>query len=189
MDAASKSAFSLEAFLTGGTATDTRPLILTATVAQPLAVKSATVTAAIYDSSHTAVSTGITLKDDGVSPDVSAGDGIYTASLVGLVTRGGEYEVEVTATNAGLKAVYGTGGSRIAGANKPDIAITDAFTRKDTVDYLLAGTSTSNTVTVTSSSSSGGGGCTLGQNSPFDPVFPGLLAAAGLYILRRKKKD
>ncbi len=33
----------------------------------------------------------------------------------------------------------------------------------------------------------GGGGCTVQRNAPFDPLFPGLLLLAGVYLLRQRK--
>ena len=45
------------------------------------------------------------------------------------------------------------------------------------------------TVVTTTTSGGGGGGCTIGTDSRFDPVFPGLLLAALIYLgLRRKRR-
>lgn len=171
----------------GGTAADPSTPILTATVSQPMAVKGAIVTAKIYDMNHVLIKDGIVLKDDGVAPDIAAGDGVYTASLAGVLSKAGAYEIDVYVSNAGLTAKYGTAGARISGGNAPDVVITQNFVREDGTSFVFV-PAAAVTANATSLLGSSGGGCTLGRGSPFDPLFPALVAGAALYWFRRNKK-
>lgn len=185
MDASVKSMLSVKTHISGGTVADPRTATITTTLSQPMAVKGAMVTATIYDTNHTIIKSGLVLKDDGVAPDLSPGDGIYTVSLADIVTKAGEYEVDIDVSNDGLSAKYGTGGSRIRGSNVADVPITQNFLREDSITFVFAPAAAA----AVAASSSSSGGCTLGHNSPFDPVFPLLVGAAGLYLYRRNRKN
>lgn len=189
MEATVESKMSVMSDIAGGTPEDPRPLMIFTTISQPLAVKNVTVSTDVYDAEGNLVKMGIALKDDGQSPDAIAGDGIYSASLAGLLPSAGEYEFVVYASNPGLKAAYGTGGSRKAGGNVADIVLTENFLREDAFyyDYQVKTAAPITKPAASAASSAGGGGCTLGHNGPFDPVFPALLLGAGLFVLRRKQ--
>lgn len=88
--------------------------VLTAAVRGSHAVIGATVTAEIYDMNGNKVST-LALKDDGAQPDHRAADGIYSINL-GNLTKG-DYDIEVTVTNANGTASYTDSGSLKSGSN------------------------------------------------------------------------
>ncbi|TXT39644.1 MAG: hypothetical protein FD135_2076 [Comamonadaceae bacterium] len=189
LEATVESKMTVMTSVAGGSAEDPRPPMIFTTIKQPLAVKNVTVTADAFDANGKLIKMDIALKDDGQSPDAIAGDGIYSASLAGLLPSAGEYEFVVYASNPGLKAAYGTGGTRKAGGNIADIVLAENFLREDAVyyDYQAKTAAAIATPASSAASSAGGGGCTLGHNGPFDPVFPALVLGAGLFVLRRKQ--
>ncbi|OYU45794.1 MAG: hypothetical protein CFE44_05615 [Burkholderiales bacterium PBB4] len=106
----------------GGTNADTRAMTATVKVSGPVAIGGATVKADITSATTGAtVKSGLVLKDDGVMPDVKAGDGRYTISLADLPV--GEYEIVVTATAVDGQAVYTTKGNTKMGPNGTDIPV------------------------------------------------------------------
>lgn len=128
-EVAVKSSLSAVVDIFGGVKDDTRAMTAVVEVSGPLPVKGASVTADIYGAADgSPVKSGLVLKDDGVAPDIKAGDGRYTVSLADLVA--GDYEIVVNASGDG-KAVFTTTGSTKKGANQPDVTI-PAFQRTAT---------------------------------------------------------
>jgi hypothetical protein len=190
LEATVESKMTVVTSVAGGTTEDPRPPMIFTTISQPLAVKHVTVTVDIYNAEGHLVKAGLVLKDDGLSPDLLPGDGTYSASLAGLLPGAGEYEFVVHASNANLKAAYGTGGTRVSGVSTADTVLAENFSRDDSFyyDYQAKTAATSPAAGASAASASGGGGgCTLGHNGPFDPVFPAVLLGAGLFILRRNR--
>ncbi len=110
----------------GGTKDDTSAMTAVVEVSGPLPVKGASVTADIYGAADgKLVKSGLVLKDDGVAPDATAGDGNYTVSLADLPV--GDYEIIVKASGDGT-AVFTTAGATAKGTNQPDVVI-PAFQR------------------------------------------------------------
>ena len=184
LEAETDSKLSVQVAIIGGTKADPRPPMITATVQQPVSVKKASVTVDIYDATGALVKAGIVLNDDGLGMDLRPGDGVYSASLEGILTKSGDYDVEVHVSNGGGTAAYGTGGALSAGVNAPDILIGENFYREENLDFAFFSNSVAAQVTDAVLS---GGGCTLGRGAPFDPLFPLLVAGAGLYLLKRKR--
>lgn len=184
LEAETDSKLSVQVAIIGGTKEDPRPPMITAIVQQPVIVKKASVTVDIYDATGALVKAGIVLTDDGLGVDSKPGDGVYSASLEGILIKSGDYDIEVHVSNGDLTAVYGTGGALSAGANAPDIRIGENFYREENLDFAFFSNSLAAQVTEAVLS---GGGCTLGRGAPFDPLFPLLVAGAGLYLLKRKR--
>lgn len=184
LEAETDSKLSVQVAIIGGTKADPRPPMITATVQQPVSVKKASVTVDIYDATGALVKAGIVLNDDGLGMDLRPGDGVYSASLEGILTKSGDYDAEVHVSNGGLTAAYGTGGALSAGVNAPDILIGENFYREENLDFAFFSNSVAAQLTDAVLS---GGGCTLGRGAPFDPLFPLLVAGAGLYLLKRKR--
>ena len=94
----------------------------------PLPVSGAQVSADINSTANgQAVRRGLVLKDDGVAPDLKAGDGQYTVSLADLPA--GEYEVVVKVVNDG-RAIFTTAGRTKKGADAAAQPVA-AFERTD----------------------------------------------------------
>jgi hypothetical protein len=182
LEAETESKLSVQVAIIGGTKDDPRSPMITALVQNPLIVKRASVTVDIYDATGALVKKDLVLNDDGLGVDSKPGDGLYSASLEGILTKSGDYDVEVHVTNAGLTAVYGTGGALSAGTNAADLPIGENFYREENLDFAFFSNSVGAQITEAIMS---GGGCTLGRGAPFDPLFPLLVAGAGLYLLRR----
>ena len=188
LEAETESKLSVAVSIIGGTKEDPRSPMITAIVQQPVIVKNANVKVDIYDATGMLVKKDLVLTDDGLGVDLKPGDGVYSASLEGILTKSGDYDVEVHVTNGDLTAAYGTGGALSAGANARDVVIGESFLREENLDFAFFSNSLAAQVTE-AMSGGGGGGCTLGRGAPFDPVFPLLVAGAGLYLLRRKSPD
>ena len=116
------SAMSAIVDIEGGTIADPRPTTATVKVSGPVAIGGATVLATVSSSTTGAVvKSGLVLKDDGILPDLKAGDGRYTISLADLPI--GEYEIVVTATARDGQAVYTTKGNTKMGPNGTDLPV------------------------------------------------------------------
>jgi hypothetical protein len=116
------SAMSAIVDIQGGTTADVLPMTATVKVSGPVAIGGATAKATVSSSTTgEVVKSALTLKDDGVAPDVKAGDGRYTVSLADLPV--GEYEIVVTATAIDGQAVYTTKGNTKMGPNGTDIPV------------------------------------------------------------------
>ena len=184
LEAETESKLTVSVSIIGGTKEDPRSPMITALVQQPMIVKKASVSVDIYDASGVLVKKNLVLTDDGSGVDLKPGDGVYSASLEGILTKSGDYDVEVHVTNGDLTAAYGTGGALSAGTNSQDVAFRENFYREENLDFAFYSNSAAAQVTQAIMS---GGGCTLGRGAPFDPLFPMLVAGAGLYLLRRKR--
>lgn len=117
----------------GGTTADASPMVAVVEVSGPVAVKGATVTVELFSATTGAsVRTGLVPLDNGVAPDLKAGDGKYTLSLADLPV--GEYEIVATVSNDG-SAVYSTAGNTKMGTNMPEEAV-PAFQRVSSESFV-----------------------------------------------------
>ncbi len=107
--------------LFGGTAEDSRPLTAVVELSGPLSVKGAKVVGTVQAAdTGKVVKANVEYRDDGVAPDLRAGDGHYTASLADLPI--GEYAVSAKVSNDG-KAVFTTASQTRKGTNAPEQVI------------------------------------------------------------------
>jgi hypothetical protein len=106
LDASTHSALDVDANVVGN--------VLTAAVRGSHAVIGATVTADVFDMNGNKVSS-LTLLDDGKLPDYRHADGVYSVNL-GTLAKG-DYDIEVTVTNASGTASYTDSGSLKSGSN------------------------------------------------------------------------
>ena len=106
----------------GGTNANPKAITASVKVSGPVAIGGATVKADIFSvATGATVKSALVLKDDGVAPDVKAGDGRYTISLSDLPN--GEYEIVATATAIDGQAVYTTKGNTKMGPNGTDLPV------------------------------------------------------------------
>jgi hypothetical protein len=101
--------------------------ILVVAVATNRAVQGAVATANFYGADGKLKLTKA-LTDDGKGGDRKPGDGIYSATLGGLLAAG-QYDVEVTVTQGPSGAVFSTSGSTIKGVNAAPEPLGGAFVR------------------------------------------------------------
>ena len=107
--------------------------ILTFDLAADRAVQDATVTAFIYGADG-ALKLTKALLDTGVNGDRKPGDGIYSASLLGLLPPG-QYDVIVKAKDGPTGAMFSSAGSTVKGVNSPPEPLAGKFNR--VADTLL----------------------------------------------------
>jgi len=107
--------------------------VLTVFVASSRAVQGATATATFYGSDGSVKLTKV-LTDDGKGGDNKPGDGVYSASLGGLL-QAGQYDVEVSVTQGPSGAVFSTAGTTKQGVNAAPEPLGGAFARS--ADTLL----------------------------------------------------
>ncbi len=181
MDVTVESSLTVDTAIIGGTVEDPRSPIITTTLSQPMPVKHATVTADIFDTNGVQIKAGLVLKDDGVAPDMKPGDGVYTASLSGIVSKAAELEVVINVTNPNGLAAYGTTGARRAGVNVADVNMGGAFARQEALNFSFT------PAAVKAIATAGSGGCTLGRGGLIDPILPALVLGAGLFAIRRNR--
>ncbi|MFA7242749.1 MAG: choice-of-anchor X domain-containing protein [Sulfuricellaceae bacterium] len=125
-EVAVKSSLAAVVDIFGGSHDDKRSMTAVVEVSGPLPVKGASVVADIYSADDgRLVKSGLAFKDDGVAPDIKAGDGRYTASLADLPV--GDYEIAAKISNDGT-AVFTTANATKKGINQPDVVI-PAFQR------------------------------------------------------------
>lgn len=102
----------------GGSSEDSRPMVAVLELKGPLAVIDAEITADIYSATTgEAVKTMMVFTDDGATPDMKQGDGIYSVDLSSL--DAGEYEMVAKVNNKSGKAAFSTAGSFKKGTNQP----------------------------------------------------------------------
>ena len=107
--------------------------ILTVFVATSRAVQGAAATATFYGADGS-VKLVKALTDDGKGGDSKPGDGVYSASLGGLL-QAGQYDVEVSVTQGPGGAVFSTAGTTKQGVNAAPEPLGGAFARS--ADTLL----------------------------------------------------
>ena len=107
--------------------------VLTVFVATNRSVQGAAVSATIYGSDESVKLTKV-LTDDGKGGDHKPGDGIYSASLGGML-RAGQYDVVVNVTQGPSGAVFSTAGTNKQGVNAAPEPLGGAFARS--ADTLL----------------------------------------------------
>ena len=107
--------------------------ILTVFVATSRAVQGAAATATFYGSDGSVKLTKV-LTDDGKGGDNKPGDGVYSASLGGLL-QAGQYDVVVSVTQGPSGAVFSAAGTTKQGVNAAPEPLSGAFARL--VDTLL----------------------------------------------------
>jgi hypothetical protein len=106
----------------GGTNADNKTIHAITNVSGPVAIGGATVVADIFSAATgDKLKSGLVLKDDGVSPDLKAGDGLYTVSLADLAN--GEYEIVVSTSAVDGQAVYSTRGNTKKGTNAAEAPV------------------------------------------------------------------
>ena len=104
-----------------------QPIAIMAAVSAPEPVAGATVVASITPPVGAGSVLNIPLRDDGVSPDLHANDGIYSGVYAGY-SNNGIYTIKATTTNPSGTARRTTSGSLEYGADAPDIPL-PAFQR------------------------------------------------------------
>ena len=107
--------------------------ILTVLVATSRSVQGAAATATFYGADGSVKLTKV-LTDDGKGGDRKPGDGIYSASLGGLL-QAGQYDVEVSVKEGPSGAVFSTAGTTKQGVNAAPEPLGGAFARA--ADTLL----------------------------------------------------
>jgi uncharacterized protein YegL len=127
----------------GAPATYPAPAIITAQLSRNLPIARATALATITDASGNV--TQLPLRDDGRSPDVVANDGIYTLPF--YYPHTGDYSVRIDFSNPTGSAVQthngGAASATLTGTDlpqPPDLPITEAFTRSQTISLSVTGT-------------------------------------------------
>lgn len=198
VEVSSNATVGLSGTLEGGTPDATVAPILRVRLGGEKSIKGAVVTADIYNEDGDLVLSGVTLRDDGVSPDPRGGDGQYTVSLSGRLPAG-EYFALVTAqTNANSRIA--SLGALIKGARDEELPV-EALVRVAEVAFALeAGAlgvttaatttpATTPTVVVTATPTAvldSGGGCTTSPDGRDAGLLALMLAAlAGLFLRRR----
>ena len=112
--------------------------ILTVFVASSRAVQGATAIATFYGSDGS-VKLIKALTDDGKGGDNKPGDGVYSASLGGLL-QAGQYDVEVSVTQGPSGAVFSTAGTTKQGVNAAPEPLGGAFARSANTLVTVAAT-------------------------------------------------
>ncbi len=107
--------------------------ILTIFVSDGRAVQGAAATATFYGADGSVKLTKV-LTDDGKGGDHKPGDGVYSASLGGLL-QAGQYDVVVNVTQGASGAVFSTAGTNKQGVNAAPEPLGGAFARS--ADTLL----------------------------------------------------
>lgn len=193
VDVSSASRLALNGEVTGGVlaAVNTAPT-LRATLASDKRIKGATVRATVYNEDGQAVLENLVMRDDGVAPDLRAGDGEYAVSLKDKL-KAGEYYAIVEASNDG-SAVIASLGALVKGARAEETPV-EAFQREAELSFTLEstatgvlGTDTTPTPTPTPTPGSGdsGGGCTVNPDGRDASLLALLgLALAGAALRRR----
>lgn len=119
-EASAKSTLSAQIDVFGGSNADKRAMTGIMVLRGPEMVKGASVTGELSSADTGAHVATLTFKDDGVAPDVKAGDGIYTVDLSSYPV--GDYELVARASGDGT-AVLTTSATPKMGTNKPDVAL------------------------------------------------------------------
>ncbi|WP_345064148.1 vWA domain-containing protein [Acidovorax lacteus] len=196
IDVATESRMALNATALGGSVGAATAPVLRATLGADKRIKGARVVATVYDEDGNTVLDNAVLRDDGVAPDVRAGDGEYTLSLDGKLKAGEYYAYvrSVTDSNARVAPL----GALIKGARQEEVPV-EAFEREVEVAFSLeagapgvvtdSAPAPTPTPTPTPPSDGGGGGCTV--NPDGRDASLALLLGLGLlgWALRRRRSD
>ncbi|MDH4418651.1 MAG: VWA domain-containing protein [Acidovorax sp.] len=195
LDVSSASRMQLAAYVLGGTSDKAQtPPVLRATLGGDKRVKGAVVNASIYDEEGTLLADSLALRDDGVAPDIRAGDGEYTVSLKGLL-KPGEYYAVLQAVNDG-SARLASLGALVKGARNEELPV-EAFEREVEVAFSLDASAAgvigtpepAPTPTPGASSPDEGGGCTVnpaGRDASMLLLLGWALAALAMRWRRRQ---
>jgi hypothetical protein len=176
---ATPSALDADIVTTGGSKEDTRPMHTEISVDGPLQVIQSTVRLEIYDEDGNPVQTDLVAHDDGIAPDVSANDGVYTVKVADFLKSDREYELVARVSNPNNAAQFSTSGRRVQGTDAPPVPV-GPFQRTTSI-WVMNETAPEPTPIT------GGGGCVLTPNAPFDPLFPALSIGACWYLIRRRQ--
>lgn len=200
VDVSSASRMALHGEVTGGTlAAVGAPPALRATLAADKRVKGASVRATVYNEDGKAVLENLVMRDDGVAPDLRAGDGEYAVSLKDKL-KPGEYYAIVEAANDG-SAVVASLGALVKGARTEETRV-EAFQREAEISFTLeaaaAGVLGADATptpppapapTPGNGDSDGGGGCTVNPDGRDASLLVLLaLGLAGAALRRRLRK-
>ena len=191
MDVAGLTRTMLSAQVVGGVTGATTQPILTAILGGAKRIKLATVTAAVYDMNDKLVLDSITLRDDGMAPDLRAGDGQYTANLAGLL-KAGEYVAVLHAeTNAASRTA--SLGTLIQGTRAEELPVelfervTEAeFTLEENAPGVVSAPVVSTPIPPPVNSGDSGGGCTVNPNGRDGGLLMLLSMALVGWALRRR---
>ncbi len=134
LEASSDALIALSSTVDGGSVGAAGGLAIRAVLGGEKSIRTAVVTADVYDEAGNLVLSNLALRDDGVSPDKRANDGEYTASLAGRLPPG-EYAVLVKAqTNADSRIA--SLGALIKGARNEELPV-ELLTRFSDVSFTL----------------------------------------------------
>jgi hypothetical protein len=167
---------------TGGSKEDPRPMHAEISVDGPLPVIQATVRLEIYDEDGQPLQTDLVARDDGIVPDVSANDGVYTVKVADFLKPDREYELVARVSNPNNAAQFSTSGRKVQGTDAPPVPV-GPFQRTASV-WVMKETAPQPEPTPLTG---GGGGCVLTPNAPFDPLFPAISLGAFWYLIRRRR--
>lgn len=180
----------LSAQVSGGTTGATSSPVLTAVLGGDKRVKGATVTAAIYDADGKLVLDGLTLRDDGVAPDVRAGDGQYSISLAGRLPAGEYFAVVHSETTAASRTA--SLGTLVKGVRAEE-ELVEVFERVTEADFVLevnapgvVAAAPPPAPAVPPVADSGSGGCTVSPDGKDAGLLVLLALAAVGRVLRRR---
>lgn len=134
IDVASESRMALTATSLGGSVGATTAPLLRATLGADKRIKGAKVVATVYDEDGNIVLDNATLRDDGVAPDVRAGDGEYTLSLAGKFKPGEYYAYVRSVTDASSRVA--SLGALVKGARQEELPV-EPFEREVEVAFSL----------------------------------------------------
>ncbi len=134
LEASSDARIALSATVSGGSVGAAGNLAIRAVLGGEKSIRTAAVTAEVYDEAGSLVLANVALRDDGVSPDKRANDGEYTVSLADRLPPG-EYSVLLKAqTNANSRIA--SLGALIKGARNEELPV-ELLTRYSDVSFTL----------------------------------------------------
>lgn len=191
-DVAGLTRVALSVQVNGGSVASGLPPVLTAMLGGDQRIKGAAVTAVVFDEEGNVVIDGLTLKDDGVSPDQRAGDGQYTASLAGKLKAGEYFAMVAAETNDGSRTA--SLGALVKGARSEELPV-DRFERITESDFELEANApgvlsatpvTPPVVPPVPPVESSGGGCSVNPQGNDAGLLMLLLAGLVGFALRRR---
>lgn len=190
LDVWSDSTIVLAGAVSGGTAGAAGAPVLRVRLGGEKSIRDAVVTADIYQEDGTLALGGVTLRDDGVTPDDRAGDGLYAASLAGRLPAG-EYFAIVEARTTSASRIASLG-ALIKGARNEEtpvellVRVAEIVFALDSAGPGVQQAATDNSSPPAAAEQDGGGGC-VASTSGRDGSLALLLALAliGLALRRR----
>lgn len=188
MEVASDTLLALSGVVEGGNAGATTAPVLRVKLGSEKNIRGAVVTADIYSETDELVLSNVVLRDDGVSPDTRANDGLYAVSLANRLPAGEYFAILSAQTTADSRIA--SLGALIRGARDEELPV-ESLTRLTEVAFSLdasaAGVGTgTGSGTTTPPATDSGGGCTTSPTGRDGGLLLLLLGALLGLALRRR---